>query len=170
MNSRLRAILIGLIALSGVGGCESDYKPQGTPALGLEVRRATAQPIEGWKAYETDQAGKRTIYVSPDVVLTNSDLASTGARRDESGNWAVAIKLKESAARRFSTLTGEMVTSRGPQPPEELLAFFVDGELVSAPTVTDRISNGTFNLMGRFGHSESDLEARRIARGLIQSE
>jgi preprotein translocase subunit SecD len=172
MGSRLRAIFIGLVAFSGCAGPESDYRPQGKPALGLQVRRATTQPIDGWQPYKTGTKGDQTIFVSPEVVLANRDLASTGARRDENGLWAIAIKLNEPASRRFAMLTDEMVASRGsqPTPPEQLLAFFVDGELLSAPQLTDRISNGTFNLMGHFSHSESELEARRIARGLVQSE
>jgi hypothetical protein len=46
----------------------------------------------------------------------------------------------------------------------------MDGKLESAPVVFDQIRNGTFNLMGAFSHAESEQEARRFARGLVQSE
>lgn len=173
MISRFFLLVVVVVAVSGCAGPESTYKPSGKPAMTLQIRRATSQPIEGWKAFETDQGGgHRTIYVSPDVVVSNRDLASTGVRRDENGLWALAIKLKERPARRFASLTGEMAATgaSNPNASEELFAVFVDDELRGTPVVFERIDNGIFNLMGAFSHAENESEARRIARGLVQSE
>ncbi len=66
----------------------------------------------------------------------------------------VVISFNDEGAKMFEELTGRLVN----QP----LAIFVGGELISAPTVNDKISGGNATISGRF----SDEEAAKLQRDL----
>ncbi|MBC8872728.1 MAG: hypothetical protein H8E44_25125 [Planctomycetes bacterium] len=75
-------VFLGL--LFGLGfalrtGPGTEFQRSGNPALKLEVRRASTEKVEGWepttlKEHQEDH----TFYVSPEVELSNDDVASTG--------------------------------------------------------------------------------------------
>ncbi len=57
------------------------------------------------------------------------------------------VKLDADATVRFATATAEAASA---PPPGNQIAVIVDGEVASAPTVVERVSDGQVQIMGGF--------------------
>jgi hypothetical protein len=74
---RLIFLLGGCLLAAGCAGAGTEFERSGEPALKFEVRRASTKEVDGWKA-TTPPHDEYTLYVSPDVELSNEDVLSTG--------------------------------------------------------------------------------------------
>ncbi len=74
-----RVISCIVVCLLAAGCTESgtEFQRSGVPALKLEVRRASIEKVEGWKPTTLKDPSGHTYYVSPEVELSNDDVAST---------------------------------------------------------------------------------------------
>ena len=71
----------------------------------------------------------------------------------------VQIQFDDSATAIFAALTGKL---REKAPPRDQLAIVVDGIVVSAPEVYERISGGTAQITGNFTEAEAQTLADRL--------
>ena len=99
----------------------------------------------------------RKIYVAPDRVVKNADIAGARVVDDFNGQPAIEVTFKPEAAKQM----GE-VTERHRDKP---LAIFVDGKLLSAPTIRDRVT-GAAIITGQFTRQEAERIASGIAMNL----
>lgn len=76
---RLLTIIVGCFLAAGCAGPGTEYERSAGPALKLEVRRASTKEVDGWQA-TTPPHEEYTLYVSPEVELSNEDVLSTGVR------------------------------------------------------------------------------------------
>jgi len=142
---------------------KSKFGQSGKPSLTFEVRRASREPVDGWKA-ATNNHDQRTIYLAPQTEFTNVDLSSTGVRKDGDGYWQIVLRLNEAATEKLSTISGELFEIRNT--PRGLVAFIVDGEVLCAPITNAQITDGVIPL-SIFRKDFSEQDANRIAKGIV---
>lgn len=101
---------------------------------------------------------KGSDYSSGEPILDNNDIDSAEPMMISGTNeFLVSVKFNEDGCRKFDEVTGELVGTDVP------LSIWFDGELISAPLVNTRISNGNANISGNFDlESASDL-AKKIS-------
>jgi len=98
-----------------------------------------------------------SVYVAPAAELTDKDVQSAEVATD-SGRPTVDVVLTPAGARKLAQLTAAHI--------DEPLAMFVDGKIVSAPLIKDRIPTGRLRLFGQF----TEEAAARIAAGFNSGE
>ena len=98
-------------------------------------------------------------YVWLATGITGKDLKKAQAVSDGAGNWLIAFSLKGPAIDKFGRLTERLV--------EKPLAIFLDGKLISHPTVRSAITGGEGQIEGRFTAEEAqDLSVQLNAGAL----
>jgi len=146
-------VILGAMAIAvAAAGCAGTAGPE--PEVRLELRAAESARARGLTEMVVKGSDTR-VWVSPDVILTNADVASATVRTGEDGAVRVELVLTEGGRRAFSRAT--MASIGKP------VAILIDGEVVSAPIVRDRIDGGQAVVTGAFTREE----AERIARGLF---
>ncbi|MBI3591082.1 MAG: protein translocase subunit SecD [Candidatus Melainabacteria bacterium] len=91
--------------------------------------------------------------------ITGKDLKKAQAVTDGAGNWLIAFSLKGPAIEKFGKLTERLVG----QP----LAIFLDGRLISSPTVRSAITGGEGQIEGRFTAEEAQDLAVQLNAGAL---
>lgn len=143
----------------GCSSPEATYKRSGTPAVTVEFRRASAEPVDGWVAMDADDEMQLpTLYVCPNVEIDNDDLVSTGVRQNDT---RILLKLNAAAAKRFGELSEAMLGSDGVF--RERLAMLVDGKLVVAPIITAPMHDGVIPVSGPWTRTK----AEQLAEGFV---
>ena len=101
----------------------------------------------------TAPGSKTPLYISSDVALSNADVQSARVQPGLSGP-QIEITFTKTGTERFAETTEQLIGKP--------LGIFVDGQLISAPTVMDKIAGGKAVITGNF----SEEEAKRIATGI----
>ena len=120
-----------------------------------EFQRALPRNISlqwGWDSLPRGAGFYRELYVlEEDAFLTGDQLENATANRDPQFNQAqVLFQLNRRGGREFQALTGAHIDDR--------IAIVLDGEVVSAPVVRDRIgANGSIDLGSSDMSEASDL-------------
>ena len=119
----------------------------------LEIRPGSQLPGPGLTEMTVPGSGI-PVYVWNNVVLSNVDIQSARVVSGADGP-QIELAFTEDGARRFSEATGNSIM----QP----LAILVDGQLISAPIVREKIRSGKAIIAGNF----TKEEAARIANGIV---
>ena len=145
----MKKILV-LAIIAALTGCAtmSDKKTLVT----LEFRPGSPSPGPGLTEM-TIVGAERTVYISDEVVLSNADIKSARVASGSNGP-QIEIVFTKAGAQRFATATEQSI--RKP------LGILIDGQLISAPIVIDKITGGKAIITGSF----SKEEAKRIADGI----
>lgn len=154
MNICRRRLLLIAPLLCGALGCSP--APPATPVR-LEMRLADKQPVEGWEAVAVpDTTGLdesvREIFVSPEVAISNADVASARSTLEIQGP-QIELWFEKTSQAKIKALSGD---NRG-----KVLAIYVDGQLLAAPVIRAAFSDQAA-ITGNFTREECD----RIARGI----
>jgi preprotein translocase subunit SecD len=123
-------------------------------AVRFEVRLAEENAADGLR--EVVVAGSsRTIYLHPETVVTNGDIARAHASEDaKTGTYSVVVTFSdEGAAKMLRASQGHI---------GKPMAILVDGTVVTAPVVRSAISNAAV-----IGGDYSKAEADTIVAGLL---
>lgn len=91
--------------------------------------------------------------------LTGKDFQSATVSFDQSGNAQIDIEFNAEGAKKF-----EAITERNIQKP---LAIYLDNELISAPTVNQKISGGKGVITGKFDIKEAKNLAIQLNAGAL---
>jgi len=142
------ALIIGIASL----------RPRNTSlaqaAVRFEVRLAEEQPLPGLRAARVGSSD-RTVYLHPDIVVTNSDIARSrvvpGASPSQFG---IDVQLNSAGAEKMRQAT---VGHLG-----KPVAILIDGSIVIAPTVKSAIGTAAV-ISGDY----TQADAQRIAAGMI---
>lgn len=120
----------GAAATDEAAGTDTD-KAGTDEAAGTDAEATTADPYQGFDKIE----------------LTGEDFKPNGAsvQYDSLNNPMISIELND--ADKFADVTGRLIN----QP----MAIFLDDELLSAPTVQQRITGGTAQITGKFTREEA---------------
>lgn len=133
-----------------LAGCA--MMPSAKPAVTLQFRPGSQTPATGLTEM-TVVGSDQKVYLSNEVVLSNADVKSACVVTGPSGP-QIDIVFTKPGAERFARATADNIMKP--------LGILVDGQLISAPIVREKISGGRAVISGRF----SEHEARRIAAGI----
>lgn len=113
----------------------------------IEVKKALSSdfvPVEQWKA----------------TALTGKQLQSAKVDFDQQlGSIQVALQFNDEGAKLFADLTKKHIG--------EQIAIFLDGNVLSAPTVNQEILGGQAVITGNFTIQEAQLLSRRLQAGAL---
>ncbi|MEP7304006.1 MAG: hypothetical protein ABJA98_00675 [Acidobacteriota bacterium] len=121
-------------------------------AVRFEVRLAEDQPIPGLVVAQMPDAG-RVIYVHPEIVVSNEDIAQSWVAQDGPDRFNVTVQLLPSGADRMRQATAMHVGRP--------VAILIDGRVVMVPVVRSPIGDSAV-ITGDFTRAE----AERIADGI----
>jgi hypothetical protein len=121
-------------------------------AVRFEVRLAEDEASPGLIVARVTGSG-RMIYLHPEIVVSNDDIADSRVTEDGSDRFSVAVQLLPSGADRMRQATAMHVGRP--------VAILIDGTVVMAPTLRSPISEAAL-ITGSF----SRAEAERIAGGM----
>ena len=158
---RLAAILALCFLAIGCGGRKLEYQASGQPKAKFELRAASTQPVEDWQAVTLEGDKEEQLFLSPEVALSNSDVASTGVENSTDGppTWQVNVWLNDAGKLKLAKLSKELVepASEGRRPTKRV-ALLLDGKVVFAPSVRSEITNGRFQFEPHLGsYSEAEI-------------
>ena len=121
-------------------------------AVRFEVRLAEDTPTPGLVVSQVGNSA-RLVYLHPEIVVSNDDIAQSWVYQDDAGGFGVAMKFLPSGAERMQQATKAHVGRP--------LAILIDGKVVSVPVLRAPISDSA-TINGRF----TQAEATRIADGI----
>jgi preprotein translocase subunit SecD len=118
----------------------------------LELRLASYQKVEGWERVPGPGPEKVPIWISPEVALTNRDVARAYVDRTSEGTPCVGIVLTEDGALKLARLTKSHIG--------EILAIMLNGQVSSAPKIMAEITGGRAIINGKFTEAEAGSIAK----------
>ena len=136
--------------LAILSGCLTNGDPE--PPVKLEFRTGSLEPRPGFVEMVSPANGK-PVYISKVSILGNLDVAGAKVIQGQGGP-QVEIEFTGTGSSKFAEITGNNI--------DQLLAILVDGKLISAPVIRDKIEGGKAVLSGQF----TQEEAERISNGL----
>jgi preprotein translocase subunit SecD len=145
------SIVIALFATALNAGELSENTPR---AMSFEVRPASHEKVEGWESVPVF-GPERRIWISPEVALTNVDVAQARPDQMEDGMPCVHLLFTEEGALKLARLTKAHIG--------EPVAMMIDGRVISAPNIMDEITGGEALMVGNF----TAEEARSMAEGIL---
>jgi preprotein translocase subunit SecD len=120
----------------------------------FEARLASYEKVEGWKRVPGPGPSNTPLWISPEVALTNADIALAYADRTPEGKPCMGILFTEEGALKQARLTKSHVG--------EFLAIILDGRVTMVPKIIDEITGGRAMITGNF----TEEEVKSIADGL----
>ena len=145
--------LADLWADAEFGASAEQPQAEAVPAVKLELRLAFSEAAPG--LLEAEDESNRTIYIQPVAFLSNEHVRFAGVTTAERGIPAVAIYFTPEGSRIWATVTGGHIG--------EPVAILLDGVVVTAPIVRERLDGGEARITGIY----TEDEARRIAAGIM---
>ena len=106
---------------------------------------------------DADEAG-RYYHLGP-VLLSGKELETAGVTPDNLGRMAVSLSFNSEGARLFEEATGRLVGRQ--------IAIVLDGVVISAPVVQDRIAGGQAQITGRFTIDDASRLAIMLRAGAL---
>jgi preprotein translocase subunit SecD len=148
-----RIVLIGILPWLVFSCCSRHGRIDSQPLTPVEIRLAVPEPRQGFTGLTLEETGE-SLYLSPEVVITNEHIA--GAKVVEGGGEysAVEIRLTPDGRQRFADFTGAHLNQRA--------AILVNGRIALAPTIRAQLTEGLVLVTGRF----TAEEARRLAASI----
>jgi preprotein translocase subunit SecD len=120
----------------------------------FELRLASHQKVEGWERVPGPEPQNAPLWVSPEVALSNRDLARAYVDRTPEGRPCVGIMLTEDGSLKLARLTKSHIG--------DLLAIILDGRVMSVPRIMDEITGGRAQILGNFTEESVELLAKGI--------
>jgi preprotein translocase subunit SecD len=151
----LRTLVVTLL-LVPVAARAADTRTVPGARVAVEFRLAENEPSAETVEMPIGETAE-TIHVQKSAALKNVDIASAMESPSSLDKtfYDVQIAFTPAGAKKMEALSGANIGKR--------LAVLVDGKVLSAPTLRDKISSRAV-ITGRL----SAEEARRIARGIVQ--
>jgi preprotein translocase subunit SecD len=121
-------------------------------AVRFEIRLAETDAAPGLVAAEVRESG-RIIYLHPEVLVSNGDVARAELLPGNLGTFVVGIQFTPEAAQRMLAATGSHI--------DRPLAILIDDAVVMAPTIRTAVGEQA-EINGHFTYEH----AERIVNGL----
>ncbi|WP_240137968.1 preprotein translocase subunit SecD [Streptomyces sp. MUM 178J] len=131
-------------------------------------RRADSQePITACGA-AGETPGPPEKYLLGPAALDGSGISSAEAVLDaQFGGWIVQLDFNAEGTRKFADITGDLAVRTAPQ---NWFAIVLDGEVVSAPAVTQRLPGGKAQISGKFTRGSAEGLAANLNSGSLPAE
>lgn len=101
-----------------------------------------AGPPRGYKAYTGEESGGLTIFVSDKVEISGERISDSSVIVDWYGQPSVMVNFDKEGSRRLSAITGNNIGKP--------LAVMLNGKVLTAPIIRQRIIRGNIQISGRF--------------------
>ncbi len=124
-----------------------------TGKLNFELRLASYHKVEGWNMVAGPGPEKTPIWLSPEVALTNSEIAHAWPQPDADG-FGVGFMLTEEGSLKLARLTKSHIG--------ENVAIMLDGQVTATPKIMAEITGGRAMINGKFTEESAGLLAKRI--------
>jgi preprotein translocase subunit SecD len=149
------AVVAGMVLLAFASGSRyrSQFAVDVVAAVRFEVHLAEERPAAGLREAAASGAGRR-IYLHPETVVTNSDIARAEMVQGDAATFSVSVVFNAEGAAKMSRATGNHIGRP--------LAILLDGEVVMAPVLRSAITTSAM-ISGRFTRAE----AERIVAGIV---
>ena len=145
LSSIVFTLVATLVLVSPAGSSES---------VTVSFRLASLTPLKDYD--EVSDGTGSTLYVARRTIISDMDIARAKTERNPTtGNLDILIYMTTDGEKKFADLTGANVGAK--------LAIFINGKLMSAPVIRERISEGVVLITG---DALSASEARKIVRKL----
>ena len=142
--------ILTLAMAAAFAGCAT-MQPQTKPVT-LEFRPGSRSPAPGFTKMMAT-GSKNPVYISKEVLLSNADVKTARVYTGPNGP-QIEIVFTKAGTERFAQTTAQLTG--------KLLCIVVEGELISAPRILEKIAGGKAVISGKF----SEEEAERIASGI----
>jgi preprotein translocase subunit SecD len=120
----------------------------------FEVRLASHEKVEGWEQVPGPGPEKTPLWISPEVALTNADIALAYPDRTGENKPCVGVVFTEEGALKISRLTRSHIGKN--------TAIILDGRVTMVPKIKEEITGGRAIIEGNFTEEETES----IAKGL----
>jgi preprotein translocase subunit SecD len=120
----------------------------------FEVRLASYEKVEGWEQVPWPGPEKTPLWISPEVVLTNADIARAYPDQTPEGKPCVGVVFTEEGALKIARLTRSHIGKN--------TAIILDGRVTMVPKIKEEITGGRAIIEGNFTEEETES----IAKGL----
>ncbi|WP_034293990.1 hypothetical protein [Herbaspirillum sp. RV1423] len=155
MLPHLKAGIAALVLGVGLVACATGHSQSTTR---FEVHAASLTESPDWqKANLRDDPGT-TVYIAPEVLLDNADVALADAKKDLGGQVLIVIQTTPAGTARMGLASRVLLRQR--------MAVMIDGEVLTAPVVSAPLSGNRFAITG----FTSFEEAQEIARGIVSKK
>ncbi|MET8096109.1 hypothetical protein ABZV29_06485 [Streptomyces sp. NPDC005236] len=115
----------------------------------------------------TDGGGSasRAKFALGPTAVEGTHVSSARAVHDEQGaGWLVRLAFDSVGARQFSALTATLCVNTSPQ---NQMAIVLDGAVISAPSVAQRLDGGTADIFGSFTRESAEQLAVTLGSGAL---
>jgi len=120
----------------------------------FELRLASHEKVEGWERVPGPGPENTPVWISPEVALTNRDVARAWPARAPDGKPCVGVLFTEEGTLKMARLTKSHIG--------ELLAVILDGRVTMAPMIRKEISRETM-INGNFTEEETGSIAKEFS-------
>jgi len=121
----------------------------------VEFRLASHQKVEGWKRIAGPGPSHASVWISPEVALSNRDVARAVPDRTPDGKPCIGVWLTEDGALKLARLTRSHVG--------EVLAMMLDGRVTAAPVIREEITGGRVQIHGDFTEGTVRSLAKKLS-------
>ena len=128
------------------------------PAPGETAKEVQDRPGEA--LVTCDDSGQKYL-LSPAVIEGTSLTDATAVLPQQTPQWAVSLELDDTGTDVFSEITQRLVATG------KLFAIVLDGQVLSAPTVNNPITNGQAEISGGFTQDSATELANQLQYGAL---
>ncbi len=133
-----------------------------TPEARLAASQAAVQAEDDEPIVACGEDGLK--YQLGPVAVPGTDLTGADAVFDpQRAEWIVTMDFNKTGGDKFADITAELATKA---PPQNQFAILLDGEVVSAPSVSERLGGGSAIIEGGEGNPFTQEEAANLANVL----
>ncbi|MDT0268918.1 protein translocase subunit SecD [Streptomyces sp. DSM 44915] len=131
----------------------------------LEASRAAAEAKDEDTVVACDTDGLYKYALGP-VAVPGTDVSDANAMYDTQlgQGWIVQMEFNSAGAEKFADITSQLSTQAQPQ---NQFAIALDGEVVSAPSVRERLGGGRAEISGSFDQESSEELANILKYGAL---
>jgi preprotein translocase subunit SecD len=155
---------------SGAGQPAADY-PGVTGAdadalAALDCTRPATADQPGQTLAACHQNSSQKLLLEPVIIDGTGIKNATAQFSSNAGGWTITIEFTSTAQQTFADYTGTHNATITPNDPHNQLAFVLDGRVISAPQVQDRITGPT-EISGNFSQTTASTLAAAVSSGAL---
>lgn len=142
----MKILFILLVAFLQLPACQEEEKKPISKNAQIAFRFAENDPKEGYE--ERVHEGKK-IYLNPIIEITQNDIDFVIKSINEYSEMPVILlEMNPKGTEKFATLTANNI--------KKMLAIVVNNEILIAPVIQDKITEGKVQITGSFSEEEVD--------------
>ncbi|MFP8905325.1 protein translocase subunit SecD [Streptomyces atacamensis] len=130
-----------------------------------KASRAAAEAENSEPVASCDESGLYKYALGP-VAVPGTDVTDAAALFDDqrAQGWIVTMEFDSNGAEKFADITEELSTQAEPR---NQFAIVLDGEVVSAPRVSERLGGGSAEISGSFNQQSAEELANILSYGAL---